>query len=68
MPRHWRMVDGRNDHVASTVFLLSATLPYDHQFANEDADEPLPMMDLLEACLLAVGSMLARCRPLLMTL
>ena len=60
--------DGRSDLVASTVFLLSATLPYAHRFANEDADEPLPMMDLSEACLLAVGSMLARCRPLRMIL
>ncbi|KAL7539417.1 hypothetical protein ACHAXR_009278, partial [Thalassiosira sp. AJA248-18] len=49
--------DGRTDLVASTVYLLGATLPYAHRFANEDADEPLPMMDLSEACLLAVGSM-----------
>lgn len=49
--------DGRSDLVASTVFLLSATLPYALKVANEDADEPLPMMDLSQACLLAVGSM-----------
>ena len=49
--------EGRADLVASTVFLLSATLPYAQRFANEDKDEPLPMMDLSQACLLAVGSM-----------
>lgn len=49
--------EGRTDLVASTVFLLSATLPYAQRFANEDADEPLPMSDLSEACLMAVGSM-----------
>jgi len=49
--------EGRTDLVASTVFLLSATLPYAQRFANQDADEPLPMMNLSEACLLAVGSM-----------
>ena len=49
--------EGRTDLVASTVFLLGATLPYAQRFANEDADEPLPMSDLSEACLMAVGSM-----------
>ncbi len=49
--------EGRTDLVASAVFLLSATLPYAQRFANEDADEPLPMSDLSEACLMAVGSM-----------
>lgn len=48
---------GRTDLVASTVHLLGATLPYASRFASEDRDEPLPMMDLSEACLLAVGSM-----------
>jgi hypothetical protein len=49
--------EGRTDLVASTVFLLSATLPYAQQFANDDVDEPLPMSDLCEACMLAIGSM-----------
>ncbi|KAL3826266.1 hypothetical protein ACHAXA_006294, partial [Cyclostephanos tholiformis] len=48
---------GRTDLVASTVFLLNATLPFAQRFANEDADEPLPMCDLSEACMMAVGSM-----------
>jgi len=49
--------NGRTDLVASTVFLLSATLPYALRFANEEAGEPLPMMDLSEACILAMGGM-----------
>jgi len=49
--------EGRTDLVASSVFLLSATLPYAQQFANDDVDEPLPMSDLCEACMLAIGSM-----------
>jgi len=49
--------DERSDLVASTVFLLSATLPYAQKYLMEDKDEPLPMMDLSQACLLAVGSM-----------
>ena len=68
VPRHCRMADGRTNPVALTVFFLSATLPYAHRFANEDAEKPLPMMDLSEACLLAVGSMLARCCLLRMIL
>jgi len=47
----------RSDLIASTVFLLSVTLPYAQKYSMEDKDEPLPMMDLSQACLLAVGSM-----------
>ena len=43
--------------MASTIFLLGATLPYVQRFADEDKDEPLPMMNLSEACLMAVESM-----------
>ena len=54
--------DVKTDLVASTIALLKATAPYAQRFANENtanesADEPLPMVDLLEACLLAIGSM-----------
>eukprot|EP00585_Thalassiosira_rotula_P012446 CAMPEP_0196131176 /NCGR_PEP_ID=MMETSP0910-20130528/1285_1 /TAXON_ID=49265 /ORGANISM="Thalassiosira rotula, Strain GSO102" /LENGTH=2403 /DNA_ID=CAMNT_0041390619 /DNA_START=126 /DNA_END=7334 /DNA_ORIENTATION=+ len=56
-PNETSGANGRTDLVASTVFLLSATLPYALRFANEEGDEPLPMMDLSEACILAVGGM-----------
>jgi len=53
---------GRSDLIASTIALLKATAPYAQRFANGNLttgtsdDEPLPMMDLSEACFLAVGS------------
>lgn len=54
----------RADLVGATLNLLNATLPYAHQFTKEDADEPLPMIDLSEACLLAVGSMCGLADPI----
>lgn len=43
--------------INSTIQVLGATLPYARNYASEDRDEPLPMMDMTEASLLAVGSM-----------
>jgi len=54
----------RTDLVGATLNLLNATLPYAHQFTKEDADEPLPMVDLSEACLLAAGSMCGLADPI----
>ena len=54
----------RTDLVGATLNLLNATLPYAHQFTKEDADEPLPMVDLAEACLLAAGSMCGLADPI----
>ncbi|KAL7491837.1 hypothetical protein ACHAWT_001100 [Skeletonema menzelii] len=54
----------RTDLVGATLNLLNATLPYAHQFTKEDTDEPLPMIDLSEACLLAAGSMCGLADPI----
>jgi hypothetical protein len=54
----------RTDLVGATLNLLNATLPYAHQFTTEDSDEPLPMIDLSEACLLAVGSICGLADPI----
>jgi hypothetical protein len=54
----------RTDLVGATLNLLNATLPYAHQFTKEDADEPLPMVDLSEACLLAAGSICGLADPI----
>ena len=43
--------------INSTIQVLGATLPYASRYASEERDEPLPMMDMTEASLLAVGSM-----------
>eukprot|EP00804_Cyclotella_cryptica_P011755 CCRYP_011353-RA/>CCRYP_011353-RA protein AED:0.03 eAED:0.03 QI:203/0.6/0.66/1/0.8/0.66/6/0/2263 len=43
--------------VTSTLSLLRATIPYAHKFPNDSSNEPLPMIELSEACLLAVGGM-----------
>ena len=43
--------------INSTIQVLGATLPYASKYASEERDEPLPMMDMTEASLLAVGSM-----------
>jgi hypothetical protein len=48
---------GRSDLVASTIALLRATLPFAQKVMNDNSSEPLPMVDLSEACLLAVGGM-----------
>jgi hypothetical protein len=48
---------GRSDLVASTVSLLRATIPFAQKILSDNSDEPLPMVDLSEACLLAVGGM-----------
>lgn len=48
---------GRSDLFASTFALLRATLPFAQKVMNENSSEPLPMVDLSEACLLAVGGM-----------
>ena len=49
---------GRSDVFASTVALLRATLQFAHKTANEkNCEEPIPMIDLSESCLLAVGGM-----------
>ena len=50
-------ISGRSDLFASTITLLQATIPFAEKILNQNSIEHLPMIDLSEACLLAVGGM-----------